>query len=152
MTNQRAECFCCPGSDRHRHSFHMLLGSGLKMKLCALCIVQKCSQPSRAMSYTTPLMSSTPSLGICTPSFPTTRPTSTSSNFLSGEIEPCADPRHVSIGYLREPTTSAELEACAAVLMTLDCKLVVRLDNMWVKTGVEQLLRWIEKKATLFPL
>ena len=61
--------------------------------------------PSRAMSYTTPLISSTLSFGTCTPSFPTTRSTSTSSNFFSGEIEPCADPRRVSIGYLAEPTT-----------------------------------------------
>ena len=38
------------------------------------------------------------------------------------------------------------LEACAAVLMALDCKLEVRLDNMWVKTGVEQLVCWIERK------
>ena len=43
-------------------------------------------------------------------------------------------------------TQRAELEACAAVLMALDCKLVVRLDNMWVKTGVEQMLSWIERK------
>ena len=39
-----------------------------------------------------------------------------------------------------------ELEACAAVLMALDCKLEVRLDNMWVKTGVEHLLSWIGRK------
>ena len=26
-----------------------------------------------------------------------------------------------------------ELEACAAVILALDCKLEVRLDNMWVK-------------------
>ena len=38
------------------------------------------------------------------------------------------------------------LEACAAVLMARDCKLEVRLDNMWVKTGVEQMLSWIERK------
>ena len=40
----------------------------------------------------------------------------------------------------------AELEACAAVLMAVDCKLEVRLDNMWVKTGVEQQLSSIERK------
>ena len=40
-----------------------------------------------------------------------------------------------------------ELEACAAVLMAFDCKLEVRLDNMWVKTGVEKML--IEKKKQL---
>ena len=39
-----------------------------------------------------------------------------------------------------------ELEACAAVILALDCKLDVRLDNMWVKTGVEQMPSWIEKK------
>ena len=39
-----------------------------------------------------------------------------------------------------------ELEACAAVLMALDCKLEVRLDNMWVKTGVEPMLSWVERK------
>ena len=60
---------------------------------------------SRAMSCATPLMSSTPSPGARTPSFPTTRPSSTYSNLLSSEIEPCADPRHVSVGYLAEPTT-----------------------------------------------
>ena len=38
------------------------------------------------------------------------------------------------------------LEACAAVFMALDCKLEVRLDNMWVKTGVDQILSWIERK------
>ena len=45
------------------------------------------------MSYTTPLMSGTPSLGTDTLSFTLTRPTSTSSNFLSGETEPCHDPQ-----------------------------------------------------------
>ena len=29
------------------------------------------------------------------------------------------------------------LEECAAILMELDCKLEVGLDNMWAKTGVE---------------
>ena len=53
-------------------------------------------------------MSSTPSPGTCTLSFPTARPTSTSSNFLSCEIEPSADPRHVSIGCLAQPTTFTE--------------------------------------------
>ena len=43
-------------------------------------------------------------------SFSTKRPTSTSSNFLSGEIEPCADPIHVSIGYLAEPATFTSYE------------------------------------------
>ena len=38
------------------------------------------------------------------------------------------------------------MEACAAVILALDCKLEVRLDNMWVKTGVEQMLSWIERK------
>ena len=60
--------------------------------------------PCRAMSCVTPLMSSTPSPGTRTP-FATTRPTSTSSDLLPGEIEPCADPQHVSIGSLAEPTT-----------------------------------------------
>ena len=62
----------------------------------ALCIVHcpKVFTPSRAMSYTTPFMSRTPSPGTCTPSFPTTRPTSTSCDLLPGEIEP-----------LRRPTT-----------------------------------------------
>ena len=49
-------------------------------------------------------MSSTLSLDTRTP-FHTTRPTSTSSNFFSAEIEHHADPQHVSIGYLTEPTT-----------------------------------------------
>ena len=62
------------------------------------------------MSYTTLLMSSTPSLGTCTPSFPTTRPTSTSFNLLPGEVEPCADPQHVSVGYLAESITSTGYE------------------------------------------
>ena len=39
-----------------------------------------------------------------------------------------------------------ELEACAAALMAFDCKLEVRLNNMWLKTGVEQMLSWIEKR------
>ena len=43
-----------------------------------------------------------------------------------------------------------ELEACATVILTLDCKLEVRLDNMWVKTGVEQMLSWIERKKQPF--
>ena len=64
--------------------------------------------PSRAMSYTTPLMSSTPPPGTCSPSFPTTRPSSTSFSLLPGEIEPCADPRPVSIGCLAEPTSFTE--------------------------------------------
>ena len=44
-----------------------------------------------------------------------------------------------------------ELEACAAVLVALDCKLEVTLDDSWVKTGVEQMLSWTERKkqATL---
>ena len=32
-------------------------------------------------------------------------------------------------------TQRAELEACTALLMALDCKLEVRLDNMWVEDG-----------------
>ena len=40
----------------------------------------------------------------------------------------------------------AELEACAVILMALDCKLEVRLDIMWVKTGVEHMLSWTEKE------
>ena len=39
-----------------------------------------------------------------------------------------------------------ELDACAAVLMALNCKLEVRLDNMWVKTGVQKILSWIERE------
>ena len=57
------------------------------------------------MSYVTPLMSSTPSPGTCAPSFPKTRPPLKSSILLPGEIEPCADPQHVGIGYLAEPKT-----------------------------------------------
>ena len=56
------------------------------------------------MSYVTPLMSGTPSPGTCAPSFPTTRPTSTSSDFLPSETIPCADPQEVSLGYLAEPS------------------------------------------------
>ena len=40
----------------------------------------------------------------------------------------------------------AELATCAAILMVLDCELEVRLDNMWVKMGVEQMLSWIARK------
>ena len=40
----------------------------------------------------------------------------------------------------RKKIQRAELEACAAVCMALDCKLEVRLGNMWVKTGVGQML------------
>ena len=73
----------------------------------ALCVVHfpEVFTPSRTMSYTTPLMSSTPSLGTCTPSFPTTRPTSTSSDLLLSEIEPFADPRLVSVRNLAELPT-----------------------------------------------
>ena len=34
-----------------------------------------------------------------------TRPTLTSSNFLSSETEPCHDPQQVSIGYVADPNT-----------------------------------------------
>ena len=72
----------------------------------ALCLVGRPKQfiPSRAMSFVTPLMSGTPSPGTCAPSFPTTRPTSTSSDFLPSETNPCADPQEVSLGYLAELT------------------------------------------------
>ena len=40
----------------------------------------------------------------------------------------------------------AELEACAAILTAFDYKHEVGLGNMWVKTSVEQMLSWIEKK------
>ena len=59
----------------------------------------------RALSYTTPLMSSTPSPGTCTPSFTVTRPTSFSSEPLPGEIQPCADLRQLSVGSLAEAPT-----------------------------------------------
>ena len=62
------------------------------------------------MSYTTYLLRSTLLLGTCTLSFPTARPTSTSSNLLPGEIEPCADPQHVGIGNLAEPRTFTSYE------------------------------------------
>ena len=57
-------------------------------------------------------MSGTPSLGTCTLSFTMTRPTSTSSDFLSSETEPCHDPQQVSIGYLVDPTTFTENVRC----------------------------------------
>ena len=52
----------------------------------------------------------------CTPSFSTIRPTSISSNFLPGEIEPCADPRHVSIGCLADPITFTLLEGLKSLI------------------------------------
>ena len=55
-------------------------------------------------------MTSTLSPGTCTPSFPTTRPTSISSNLLPGEIEHCADLQQVSISHLAESTTFAYFE------------------------------------------
>ena len=42
----------------------------------------------------------------------------------------------------------AEFEACAAVLMALNCEVEVRLDNTWVKTSVEHMLRWMERRKT----
>ena len=65
----------------------------------ALCIVHCPEVFTPSMSYATSLMSSTLSRGTRNPS-PATRLSSTSSSFFSGEIEPCADPRHVSVGYL----------------------------------------------------
>ena len=43
-------------------------------------------------------------------SFPHNDTTLTSSNFLSSEINTCADPREVSIGYLADPTTRTGYE------------------------------------------
>ena len=34
-------------------------------------------------------------------------------------------------------------------LMALDCKLEMRLGNMWVKTGVEQMLGWIDRNLAI---
>ena len=57
------------------------------MKPCALCIVQKCSHHLAPCHTLHLLMSSAPPLGTSTPSFPATRPTSTSSNLLPGACE-----------------------------------------------------------------
>ena len=54
---------------------------------------------------------------------------------------------HFALNALERVTNQrAALEACAAALMALDCKLEVRLDSMCFKTGVEQMLSWIERK------
>ena len=80
--------------------------------------------PSRATSYVTPLMSSTPSLGTCTPSFTSTRPTAISSDPLPGEIQPCADLRQLSVGSLAEPPTFAEPKVAPA-----PCKIKFCMDR-----------------------
>ena len=64
-------------------TFHAL--AWLKMKLCAF---SKTVHTSRNMSYTTPELTSTFSPCTRTPSYPSARPTSTSSTFHSSEINP----------------------------------------------------------------
>ena len=66
------------------------------MKPCALCFVPKCALHVIHCTFDEQHTFTW---------HPTTRPYSTSS---SGEIEPCADPRHVRIGFLAEPKQLAE--------------------------------------------
>ena len=75
-------------------TFHAL--AWLKMKLCAF---SKTVHTSRNMSYITPELTSTFSLCTRTLSYPSARPTSTSSTFHSGETDPCHEPEQVSIVY-----------------------------------------------------
>ena len=74
------------------------------MKPCALWVIQNSSHHLVPCHYVTPLMSGTLSPGTCAPSFPTTRPTSTSTGFLLSETDLCADPQEVSLCYLAELT------------------------------------------------
>ena len=76
----------------------------------ALCVVRNSSHHRAACRTLHLLMSGTSSPGACTTSFTKTRPTSTFSNFFSGEIHPCHDPQQVSIGYLADPTTFTTTE------------------------------------------
>ena len=82
----------------------------------ALCIVH--SLHPLGTCHVTPLMTRTPSSGTCTP-FTTTRPTSTSSNFLSRETNPCADPQQMSTCYLADPTTFTFQEGLQPSVCTL---------------------------------
>ena len=93
---------CCPGCSRRRHSFHNS-GSRLKTKLCVLVIVQKCSHyfaPCHTLHY---WWAAHFHLAFALFLFPRHDLLPTYSNFFSGEIEFCADTRHVSVGYLAEP-------------------------------------------------
>ena len=62
------------------------------------------------MSYTTPELTSTFSPCTRTRSYPSARPTSTSSTFHSGEINPCHDSQQGSIGYVADVRTSTVYE------------------------------------------
>ena len=86
-------------------TFHAL--AWLRMKLCAF---SKTVHISRNMSYITPELTSTFSPCTRTPSSPSARPTSTSSTFHSGEINPCHDPEQASIGYMADVRTSTGYE------------------------------------------
>ena len=70
----------------------------------ALCVVQNGSH-HRAACRTLHISCAAFAFGTCTPSFATTRPTSTSSDFLFSETNPCADPQGVDIDYLADPAT-----------------------------------------------
>ena len=79
--------------------------SRLKMELCTF---SKTVHTSRNMSYSTPEMTST--FAPCTraPSYPSARPTSTSSTIHSSEINHCHDPQQSSIGYMMPTPTSPQ--------------------------------------------
>ena len=80
--------------------------SRLKMELCTFT---NTVHTSRNMSYITPEMTST--FPPCTraPSYPSARPTSTSTTIHSGEMNHCQDPQQASIGYLADlPPTSPQ--------------------------------------------
>ena len=90
----RTVCQVVLSSTRSSLTFRAL--AWLKMKLCAC---SKTVHTSRNMSYITPELTSTFSPSTRTPSYPSARPTSTSSTLHSSEINPCHDPQQASIGH-----------------------------------------------------
>ena len=83
---------------RSRHSFYIVLGSSPSI------VHRPQFAPSRDMSCNTFDDQHTFTWHLHS-NVPTTRPASTSSNFLSSETTPCAVLQQVSTGYLADPTT-----------------------------------------------